>query len=84
MKIFYICDCCDEVYNMVDLVNHNMHEQERRLTGQDGYDIINREEMGNNNYYNDNNYYVYSICPACKEDISGETQNLFNRQSLIN
>jgi len=79
MKVYYVCECCDEVFNVVDSATYRGSDQDPSLTGTDVCGIIN--DVPNDN----SGYYVQGICPDCREEIyCGYETSSFYREPVIN
>ena len=79
MKVYYICECCDEVFSIVDLANYQGTEQDPALTGTNVYGIINNVQNVDNS-----GYYMQGICPDCREEIYCGYETSFYREPVIN
>ena len=77
MKVYYVCECCDEVFKVIDSAINLDSEQELSLTGTAVCGIIN-------DVPNDSGYYVQGICPDCREEIYCGSETSFYQNPIIN
>ncbi|ACV61166.1 hypothetical protein Dtox_0213 [Desulfofarcimen acetoxidans DSM 771] len=77
MKVYYVCECCDEVFDIVDSATCRESGQEPSLTGISVCGIINGVSSSDG-------YYVSGICPDCREEINCGYDTVFYREPVIN
>lgn len=61
MKLVYVCDCCEEVVEEVELEGESARDMLECLTGEEGHDIMKMAQGA---------VYFTTLCPDCEEEFN--------------
>lgn len=64
MKIYHLCQCCDQVYKITTAPEYPEPQEGQLLTGVTGEGIINPESGSGISYHS-------GLCEECREEIYG-------------
>ncbi|WP_161820995.1 hypothetical protein [Sporotomaculum syntrophicum] len=75
MKIYHVCECCDQVYEITDSVSRTSSTELDNLTGAKTGDIMILEPENGSSV-------VSGLCYECYEEIYGTSEHFFYSSRL--
>ncbi len=70
MKIYHVCECCDQVYKITESISQTPSTELDSLTGANTGDIMILEP-------NNGSSIASGLCDECFEEIYGSTAHFF-------
>lgn len=75
MKIYHVCECCDQVYKVSESFSQTANVDLDSLTGENAGDIIIEEPENGSSI-------ASGLCNDCREEIYGSADHFFYSSRL--